>query len=117
MKILSLKPLLKDRLASLSLISSFILNLLLWIIIILFIKPTNELLPLHYTIYFGIDRLGRWHEILFIPVFGSVVFFVNSFFASLFFKKEKLVTYFLIISSAFAQLLLFLAIILLIIYT
>lgn len=69
----------RDRAMMLSLVIAALLNLAAWALVA---SRTRSLIgqttvPLHYTIYFGVDLVGRWYEILIPPFFGSVVFLVN----------------------------------------
>lgn len=34
-------------------------------------------LPLHYNIYFGVDRFGPWYHLFFVPLIGCGVFLFN----------------------------------------
>lgn len=43
---------------------------------------------LHYTVYFGIDRIGSWWEIWRIPLTGFAFHIANFIFAGFLYKKE-----------------------------
>lgn len=38
----------------------------------------GSVVPLHYNIYFGVDLVGNWRLVYFLPGFATVVFIVNS---------------------------------------
>ena len=96
-----------------STILAFCVNIMVWIFVFLYFRPYDELIPLHYNIYFGIDNYGRWNNIFFLPLSGTVIFFINVIFASLVYRKEQILGYFLILSSFLLELILFLSIFLL----
>lgn len=98
-------PFLKDNLIRLNLFFSLLANFLLWLFLIWQVKSFSNLIFLHYNIYFGIDRLGEWHEIFILPALGLVFLIANFIFAKLTFDKEKILSYFLASAGSFLQLL------------
>lgn len=99
----------KDKIISLSLIISLIGNVSLWGLLTWRIIGWPELIPLHYTIYFGIDLFGPWYQIFILPLIGSLVIIVNFILAAAFYLKEKIGSYFLVITTAVIQILLIIA--------
>ncbi len=49
-------------------------------------------LPLHYNIYFGIDRFGPWYYIFIPAILGLVILLINILFEIHFYKREKILT-------------------------
>lgn len=49
------------------------MNAGLWLTLITNLPHAKPFLPLHYTIYFGIDLSGSWHKALWLPGFGAIV--------------------------------------------
>ena len=45
---------------------------------------------LHYTIYFGVDRLGPWWQIFRGPFSGFIILLGNTLLAGWFFSRERL---------------------------
>jgi len=43
-----------------------------WILVISLFKRTELFLPLHYTIYFGIDLTGSWMKLLVLPSLATI---------------------------------------------
>lgn len=82
---------------------NIIINLLIWVFLIWQIKPTNELIPLSYNIYFGIDYLGDWQNIFLGPLIGLIIIFLNYFLAYLIFLKNNFLSYWLICTSLIVQ--------------
>ena len=83
-----------------------LLNILTWIVLLVNITPQNELIVLHYSVYFGVDRVGTWYETLWIPIFGVLLFIINTGFSFFFIDKHKIVSKFFLYLSPFYQLLL-----------
>ncbi|HEX9664233.1 MAG TPA: hypothetical protein VGA49_00225 [Patescibacteria group bacterium] len=77
--------------------------------IFLKISPTSEPITLHYNIYFGIDLIGAWYKVYFLPLFGLIVIVVNFVLAYFLHKQEKILSYFLVAAASLAQLILLVA--------
>jgi hypothetical protein len=88
--------------------SAVLLNIVIWILLYLKIKPSSYPVPLHFTIYFGIDVIDNWYNIFVIPLLGLLFCIINFFLAALVFKKERILSYFLNSISLFIQILLIL---------
>lgn len=103
----------KDRLNLAGLFIGFVLNILIWLLLYFKIgrvfqgeSQWMETIPLHYNIYFGIDLIGAWYKVVFIPLIGTVIFLLNFLLGYLVYVKEKILSYFLILTAAFVQLIL-----------
>ncbi len=46
------------------------------------IVEPEAVIPLHYNIYFGVDFVGKWWWVYFLPAFGTVVFIINAILAA-----------------------------------
>lgn len=102
----------KDWLSRALLIASLALNLAVWAFLYLKFFPLRTaegVLPLHYNIYFGIDFVGAWYEILIIPLVGIFFIIVNFILADIIYLRDKVAGYFLIGAAALSQILLLLA--------
>lgn len=66
-------------------------------------------IPLHYNVYFGIDLIGNWYQLLIIPLFGFLIICLNNILAAFLYLKDKLMAYFLVGTALFVQIILFLA--------
>ena len=100
------KSLAQDWYAQLMLFLAIIANLAMWIIIYQRIEPTRDLIALHYTIYFGINFIGEWYKILYIPFLGIFIGCVNALFGHFLYNKNKIGSYILITSAFVIQLIL-----------
>lgn len=54
-----------------------------------------KFIPLHYNIYFGIDRFGPWYEMFVPAAVGLFILVVNIVVASRYFRSERLLSLFL----------------------
>jgi len=101
-----LGPFFKDKFIIIFFIITIIINFTLWVILSQKIKPNPEPIPLHYNIYFGIDLIGLWYKIYFIPGAGFLIIFINLLLSSIIYKREKIISYFLMIAASVAQIIL-----------
>jgi hypothetical protein len=62
---------------------SGLINVGAWILLLVTLKPQSQLIVLHYTVYFGVDRVGHWSEALAIPAVGLGLLVGNTVFAKL----------------------------------
>lgn len=86
------------------LIGGVLLQSILWLYTGLYYNRASDLIPLHYTIYFGIDLIDYKTKLFFYPLWGLILLAVNSSLAFII-KKERLIGYFLLIIAVCAQLL------------
>lgn len=98
----------QDRLVLNSLGISLLINLILWIFLILKIKPVSPLI-LNYNIYLATFSLGGYREVYLLPVIGLIFMAVNLFLSQQIYFKEKLAAYFLTGLLPLLQIFLFIA--------
>ena len=96
----------RDPLIRINFLFSFLANLSLWLILIWQARNFDELISLHYNIYFGIDLLGYWYQIFLLPILGLGFFIINFMIASIIYNREKILSYFLAGTSSFVQIIL-----------
>lgn len=91
------------------LILSALLNLGLWIY--LFANRIDGPYPviLHYSLLFGVDYLGEYYKIFFIPLVGLILLLSNGVIGYWLYFREKLATYFLMAATLEIQIFLFIA--------
>src|SRR3989339_60385 len=89
---------------------TFIFSWLVWVIIlitpILRLSPGSEeanFIPLHYNVFFGVDKFGPWYTVFQLPIFGLLVLLVNFYLATRFFKREKALSGFFCVTALLAQ--------------
>ena len=102
-------PFLKNQKLIIGLGLSVIINAFIWLWFIFIFRNMNDLIPLHYTIYFGIDLIGEKVKIFILPQVGLFIIIVNNFLSLLLYHKEKLVSYFLTYSALLCNFFLLLA--------
>ncbi|PIS42465.1 MAG: hypothetical protein COT24_03415 [Candidatus Kerfeldbacteria bacterium CG08_land_8_20_14_0_20_40_16] len=107
------KPL-KNKFFSFAILFSLFSNIGIWVLIYLYIQPNNEPISLHYNIYFGIDLIGEWYKLYFIPLSGLIIILVNYLVSAIIYSSKMVLAYLVIGVTAFVQILLGLAAILII---
>ncbi|PIU01866.1 hypothetical protein COT68_00940 [bacterium (Candidatus Torokbacteria) CG09_land_8_20_14_0_10_42_11] len=83
--------------------SGLFFNLLTWIILARFIKPSEYPIPLHYNIYFGIDLIGPYSRVFSLPLISLFILVMNFILAFWFYPKDRLVAYILLLAAAVTQ--------------
>lgn len=85
-------------------ILNLVINAANWTILLIFVKPVDFSVILHYNVYFGVDVIGDWRKIFFLPALGLFLFFLNLFLAWSFYKQEeKVAAYLLMLVSLLVQ--------------
>jgi len=86
------------------LIGALILNGINWGLIAFFIRPVDFPIVLHYNVYFGVDVIGAWWQIYFLPAIGLIIMSVNTVLGYLFYqKKERIIAHLLMLATFIAQ--------------
>ena len=70
-------------------IVGLIINSIAWSIIYFKIRPTAEVIPLHYNVFYGVDYAGPGYYAYVIPLVGLLILIINSIFFQ-FAKKSEL---------------------------
>ena len=87
-----------------ALICSILLNFLDWGLLAYFIKAVDFPIILHYNVYFGVDLIGDWWQVYFLPLVGVMVIGVNLALGLFFYQqKERIVTHVLLLASTIVQ--------------
>ena len=69
----------------------------------------SRYIPLHYNIYFGVDRFGPWYNAFFLPGIGAILLIVNIIFEVFFIKREHVLSAFFAVGTFFSELIIFVA--------
>ena len=93
----------KNKVIGLSFLIGFLLNILLCGYLYFQIKPQEEPFLLHYNIFLGIDLIGSWWQIYYIPILGLIILLINFIIGWLIFIKAKILCYFLVITALISQ--------------
>lgn len=59
------------------LVAATLINVAQWLYLIVKVKPQSDPIPLHYTIAFGIDRIGPWYSAFLLPISGTFILVMN----------------------------------------
>lgn len=89
----SLRAIMHERIVWIPLAISLVLNLATWAYLGVSIRPTEELLILHYTIHFGIDFLGRWLSVFMVPLIGFLFGVINTAMVWWFWQRMRVLAY------------------------
>lgn len=65
-----------------------------------------EFIPLHYNIYFGVDRFGPWYYIFILPVLGLLLLIINIIFEGIYVKREHILSIFFVVCTVAVEALL-----------
>lgn len=98
------------------LLVSFFLNIILWLFVAYYFRPSSDPVALHYNIYFSIDQFGLWYKAYIMPALGLFVLMLNGILGLYMYKKDVLVSYFLFSSAAILQVILLFAVFLIVTY-
>lgn len=90
-------------------ILSVFLNMATWFWLLWQIQPQPEPIFLHYNILFGVDYIGEWWKVLYLPAGGLFILIINTILGWLLFAKDKFVAQFLNAISVFCQVFLLIA--------
>lgn len=85
------------------LLASAILNAAAWLWLAIEIHPRADYFFLHYNILFGVDEVGVWWQILYVPLTGLLILTVNTLIGWLVFARDKYISYFLLAAGFICQ--------------
>ena len=75
-------------------IGALILNVVNWGLIAYFIRPVDFPIILHYNVYFGVDVIGDWWQVYYLPLIGLLIWREYNFWAIFLSAKERIVAIF-----------------------
>ncbi len=85
-------------------IGALLVNIANWALIAFFIRPVDFPIILHYNVYFGVDVIGAWWQIYFLPLIGLVILSVNTVLGYLFYQqKERIAAHLLVLATFIVQ--------------
>lgn len=106
-------PARKNKIILISTAIAVVLNIGIWLIIYLRLRPLvinlseeQSFIPLHYNIYLGVDRFGKWTRTFMMPGLGLLFLLINTIIALTIYSRKEILSYFLVIVSAVVQVLL-----------
>jgi hypothetical protein len=99
-----LKVFIRDPWVLFPLIISLIGQSFSWWYILFFVPNNQEQYFLHYNIIFGVDLVGAWWKLLFIPIGGLLILIVNFLLAAGCYNKDKVLARLFTVFTALFQL-------------
>jgi hypothetical protein len=85
-------------------IGALLINAANWGSIAYFIRPVDFPIILHYNVYFGVDVIGAWWQLYFLPLIGLAILSVNAVLGYLFYQqKERIVAHLLVLATFIVQ--------------
>jgi len=84
------KLFLKDYWNLSSLAGVALAQIFIWGYVLLNIRPGNGQLFLHYNVIFGVDLIGEWWQIYYLPLAGLMVLLANFGLSLFFYRNDKI---------------------------
>ncbi|MCF6276587.1 MAG: hypothetical protein L3J07_01925 [Candidatus Magasanikbacteria bacterium] len=76
-------------------ILSLLVNIFMWFWLLYVLGPQQDPIFLHYNILFGVDLIGEWWNILYLPITGIFILIINFILGWVLFHKDKFIAYIL----------------------
>lgn len=92
-----------DRIILFGLFGALALNILNFILFLIKLSPSQIQIPVHYSSFEGVDKLGAWYQLYKLPLAGLFLIIVNNILSFLIYPKEKLLSFFLSLSPVFFE--------------
>lgn len=108
-KLYPIKLYLKYKPNLVMLLVAFLLNIASWIWLFWHIGPQDEQIFLHYNVLFGVDLIGPWSQMFYLPISGIVILILNAVIGWLFFRDDKFVSQVFNAVSVVAQIIILIA--------
>lgn len=91
-----------------------VLNLMTWIWPLWQIGPQVDNIFLHYTVLYGVDFVGEWWRVFYVPLTGLVILLMNMIVGWMLFQRDKILTYMVLAMSVLCQIFLLVSVSLLV---
>ena len=82
-----------DPIIFFSIILAVLANAGLWVALFQTVAPVDSPIILHYNVYFGVDVIGNWKSLFFMPTLAAALLFLNLVLSRFFYYKERPVSY------------------------
>lgn len=100
-----IRLLFRQRIVKVSLAISALANAAAWITLWRVPTPVEGgQVFLHYTVIFGIDKLGNYDQLFAAPLWGAVILLINLIVAWLIFPRAAAMAEFLVLATVFVEL-------------
>lgn len=79
---------------------SGLFNVVVWLVLILAVSSEREVIILHYNVYLGVDMIGTYWQIFFVPSIGILFLAVNTALGRfLYASQERIAAYMLLLAG------------------
>lgn len=95
------RPFLKDFVNRVLLAISGILASGTWVLAFLRFQPSDFLVPVRYSSFFGVTQLGNWYDLYTVPAVMTFCIALNLLLGYIIYQKDKMITYIFLGSTAF----------------
>lgn len=79
----------RDLWVSVPLLGTILAQISMWWVLISNIRSDDGQIFLHYNIIFGVDLVGDWWKIYYLPLTGILVILLNYFFSFMLYSADK----------------------------
>ncbi len=86
--------------------SSLLLLGILFLIILLGIKPSDVLIQVRFDSFTGVSKLGVWLEVYNLLIVGALIGVVNTVLSYIAYEKERLISIFLLVGVVISEIIL-----------
>lgn len=104
----------RDWRINVPLAGSVILQAIMWWYVAARISPTSEQIFLHYNIIFGIDLVGEWWKMFYLPASGAGILLVNYLLSYFLYGSDRLLARLISFLTVFIEILLLVGIVLIV---
>lgn len=96
------------------LIGAILAQIFIWVYVLANIHPSAGQLFLHYNVIFGVDLIGEWWQVYYLPAAGLLVLIVNYGLSLFFYRNDKVLARLLSFFTVFFHTFLLIAVILIV---
>ena len=73
---------------------ALIFEVLIWLYAAFYVRGAAEPVFLHYNVVFGVDLIGEWWKVLYVPMSGFIIFLINFILAWWVYGQDKILARF-----------------------
>lgn len=98
-----IKLYLKNKVIALTLLLGITLNLGTWGWLLWNIHAQEDLIFLRYNVLFGVDLIGEWWKIIYLPITGLCIIFINAVLGWILYSRDSYVAILLHVAAVLCQ--------------
>lgn len=80
---------------------SGILFLSTWLLALFRFQPSDFLVPIRYSSFFGVTQLGNWYDLYAVPLVMTFCIILNLLLGRTIYQRDKMISYIFVGSTAF----------------